>query len=434
MNNQFFDPGRRAVLASLGAAGLGIAFPGALSAQQALRLQAKVGSLALKAGLPDSAVWQLLPPAPMLRARRGTTLALTLANELAIPVTLGLRGPSGVPNLEPLLSQAALAPGGSANLTLPLLQAGTAVCDIRLLGDGAATPTRLSALIIDESETVNVDRDEIFLIEDWRLKPDGTAVAPGIDPKDAAVAYTVNGQAVPDFRLRRHDRVRFRVINGCQRAAIAVKIADLDIRIMAIDGQPAEPFSARNGALVLPPGGRVDAFIDMAAAAGAALPVLLHDGTAAQPIARLVTADDAPVRPAALPPAPALPGNGLPVKLDLKNALRIDLALDGPDWVPPTQFSGSSAPAFQAKAGRTVVLALTNRTPTAATLHLHGHHFRLLDRLDDGWKPYWLDTLALQPGQTQRIAFAADTAGRWLIESMATAWTAPRLLRWYDVR
>ena len=30
------------------------------------------------------------------------------------------------------------------------------------------------------------DRDEVLLIEDWRLRPDGTAVAPGTDPKDAA--------------------------------------------------------------------------------------------------------------------------------------------------------------------------------------------------------------------------------------------------------
>ena len=72
--------------------------------------------------------------------------------------------------------------------------------------------------------------------------------------------------------------------------------------------------------------------------------------------------------------------------------------------------------AFRAKAGRVVVLALTNRTAIATVFHLHGHHFRLLDRLDDGWKPFWLDTLAIEPGQTQRIAFLAEYAGRWLIE------------------
>ena len=81
-----------------------------------------------------------------------------------------------------------------------------------------------------------------------------------------------------------------------------------------------------------------------------------------------------------------------------------------------------------------MVLALTNRAAIATVFHLHGHHFRLLDRLDDGWKPFWLDTLAIEPGQTQRIAFAAEYAGRWLIESVATDWAAPRLVRWYSCR
>ena len=67
----------------------------------------------------------------------------------------------------------------------------------------------------------------------------------------------------------------------------------------------------------------------------------------------------------------------------------------------PAAFTPSAPPAFRAKAGRTVVLTLTNPATTATVFHLHGHHFRLLDRLDDGWKPFWLDTLAVEPGQTQ---------------------------------
>ena len=72
----------------------------------------------------------------------------------------------------------------------------------------------------------------------------------------------------------------------------------------------------------------------------------------------------------------------------------------------PANFVETAAPAFRAKAGRIVVLALTNRAAISTVFHLHGHHFRLLDRLDDGWKPFWLDTLAIDPGQTQRIAFS----------------------------
>jgi FtsP/CotA-like multicopper oxidase with cupredoxin domain len=111
----------------------------------------------------------------------------------------------------------------------------------------------------------------------------------------------------------------------------------------------------------------------------------------------------------------------------------LTLGAPQPDWVAPTAFSASARPAFQAKAGRTVVLALANRGDMAAVFHLHGHHFRLLDRLDDGWKPFWLDTLAIGAGQTQRIAFSAEHTGRWLMESTAADWAAPRLVRWYGV-
>jgi FtsP/CotA-like multicopper oxidase with cupredoxin domain len=204
---------------------------------------------------------------------------------------------------------------------------------------------------------------------------------------------------------------------------------------MALDGAPAEPFLARNGALVLAPGGRADVDIDATASPGSAGPIMLHDGKEARPIAILVTSNEPPIRPAPLPPAPPLPSNGLPAQLDLKNAQRVDLELGGAQtgWASPASFIAPAAPAFQARTGRTVVLALTNRASIATAFHLHGHHFRLLDRLDDGWKPFWLDTLAIEPGQTRRIAFAAEYAGRWLIESVATDWAAPRLVRWYSV-
>jgi FtsP/CotA-like multicopper oxidase with cupredoxin domain len=260
-------------------------------------------------------------------------------------------------------------------------------------------------------------------------------MAPGSAAKDAKPVYTVNGQPPLDIPVRAHERLRLRFINGCQRNGIAIKIEDHEVRVMAIDSQPSEPFLARNGQLVLAPGTRVDAFVDATMPPGSSSSILLHDGTEPRPLARLVYSSDAPIRDAALPAAAALPSNGLPAQLDLKNALRIDLTLGGTqtDWVAPATFAPASAPAFRAKSGRTVVLALTNRAAIPTVFHLHGHHFRLLDRLDDGWKPFWLDTLAVEAGQTQRIAFAAETAGRWLIESFATDWAAPRLVRWYSV-
>jgi FtsP/CotA-like multicopper oxidase with cupredoxin domain len=210
---------------------------------------------------------------------------------------------------------------------------------------------------------------------------------------------------------------------------IAIKLGGVDVRVMALDSQPAEPFLARNGAVVLPPGGRVDTFVDATKASS----ILLHNGKEAQKIGELALAEDPPSRPSPLPPAAKLPSNGLPAQLDLKAAQRFDLMLQGTGWVAPASFRSTASPAFHVKRGHVVVLTLTNRAVIATVFRLHGHHFRLLDRLDDGWKPYWLDTLAFEPGQTQRIAFLAEYVGRYLLESTATDWAAPKLVRWYEV-
>lgn len=438
MADRIFRLDRRELLAGLGAAALGQAVPDFAAAQSrlSLKLQAKAGSIALRPGQPETPIWSLQgsPPDPV-RLRRGDELEIALQNDLPAPAVLNWHGLDGVAAAESLASRPPLAAGAKENLVIPWRHAGTFLCDLTLLGDGAARPARGLPLIVAESEPVAVDRDEVFLIEDWRLRPDGTAIAPGNDPKDTTLLYTVNGLQTPDIAVRARERLRFRFINGSQRTVIAVKMEGYEVQVMALDSQPAEPFPARNGAIVLAPGGRADAFVDAGTTPGSTSPILLHDGKEARAIARMVVAREPPLRDAALPAAPALPSNGLPAQLDLRGAARFELDLGEPSagWARPADFSGSAAPAFRAKAGRTVVLALTNRGVIPAVFHLHGHHFRLLDRLDDGWKPFWLDTLAIDSGQTQRIAFAADHAGRWLMEAVATDWAAPRGLRWYNV-
>jgi FtsP/CotA-like multicopper oxidase with cupredoxin domain len=439
MADRIFRPNRRELVAGLGLALLAPPVPGIAAAGErpSLVLQGKAGTLGLRPGAPETPIWSLqgATPDPILRFRRGDALEVSFANGLPVPVALNWHGIDGVAAAEPLAARPPLAPGAKETVAIALRHAGTFVYDLRLLGDGQARPSRARALVVGEREPINVDRDEVLLVEDWRLRPDGTAIAPATDPKDTTTIFTVNGVTMVDISVRTHERLRIRFINACQRNVIAIKIEGHEVRVMALDGEPAEPFPARNGAVVLAPGARADTFIDAAVPAGATASILLHDGREARPIARLVASPEPPVRSAALPDPPQLPSNGLPAQIELKNALRFEVPVGGAqaDWIPPVNFSPSSAPAFRAKAGRTVVLALTNRANTTTVFHLHGHHFRLLDRLDDGWKPFWLDTLAIDAGQTQRIAFLAEHAGRWLLEAAATDWAAPRLVRWYGV-
>ncbi|WGS17059.1 MULTISPECIES: multicopper oxidase domain-containing protein [unclassified Bradyrhizobium] len=426
---------RRRLATLLGAAALGPILPvtGAAQGRTAVALQARADRISLRPGGPETRVWSL--GNGDLRFKRGEVLDVSFSNELLVPAALDCRGLDGVPAAEPLTSRAPLPAGAKDTFQLALRHAGTFLFDAGLLGDGPSAPARPRALIVDSSSPVAVDRDHVLLIEEWRLRQDGTAIAPGTDPKDTTLIHTVNGQTSFDISAPTNARLRLRFINGSPRNVLAVKLENLEVRVMGIDGQPAEPFPARNGALVLAPGNRTDVFVDAAGPPGTNFPILLHDGQQAHPIGKLIVSADPPIRSAPFPPAPPLPGNDLPAQIELKNAQRVELALGTPaDWVRPADFKPSAAPAFQAKTGRPVVLALTNRAATTTVFHLHGHHFRLLDRLDDGWKPFWLDTLAIEPGQTQRIAFLAEYPGRYLIEATAADWAAPRLLRWYSVQ
>ena len=404
----------------------------AAGTEATLALRCKEGLLELREKEPATPVWSLGDQA--LHFKRGDRVDVSLANEVSAPVVLDWRGIDGTAAIEPLLARAPLASPASDTFQFTLRHAGTYLCDAALLGDGAPRPFRALPLIVGESEPVQVDRDEVVLIEGWRLKGDGTAIAPGTDAAGTTPVYTANGRLFQEIRVRGGERLRIRFINALPRQVIALKLEYHDVWVMAFDGQPAEPFIARNGAVALTPGGRADVFVDVAPR-GRNTPILMHDGEAAHLIGRLTPSEEVPIRSQALPPASALPSNGLPDRLDLKNALRVDLLFGGDqkDWFRPAVFAATTAPAFRAKAGRTVVLSLTNRASVTSVFHLHGHHFRLLDRLDDGWKPFWLDTLTIDAGQTQRVAFAADYAGRWLIEAVEMSWSAPKLLRWFSV-
>lgn len=427
-------PNRRALLAGIAAAAIAPSLPvRPARASQARLLAARAGTLLLRPGGPPTPAWSFAGPAD-LRLKRGQSQEIVFENGLPAPAALTWRGLDAATVAEPLLSRPPVAAGAKETSVLSTPHAGTLMADLRLLEDGLKQPTRPLPVFVQENEPVTVDRDEVLLVEDWRLSPDGTAMIPGAAGAEIAPVYTVNGKVAPDLILRGNERLRLRLINGCHRAVIAVKIDGLEVMVMALDSQPAEPFAARNGAVVLAPGGRADLFLDGTGTPGSSSPILLHDGKDARQIARLIASTEPPVRASRLPPAPPLPSNALQAELGLKNALRFDVALGTSDgWTRPHSFAASVAPAFRAKPGRTVVLALKNTGATTTVFHLHGHHFRLLDKLDDGWKPYWLDTLAVEPGQIQRIAFVATYPGRYLVESFAVDWAAPRLVRWYAV-
>ena len=336
-----------------------------------------------------------LAPGPALQVRRGEEVHVRLVNELAEPTAIHWHGVRLVNAMDgsPPLTQTAVAPGESFDYRFVAPDAGT----FWYHAAGRKPPGLYGVLIVSETEAADVDRD-ISLIFAAEIGSAG------------AVSWRINGAPSFDVAARANERVRLRLLNASDGQILNLRIGGLRVFVMATDGQPAEPFAARDGRISLGPGNRVDVFVDFTLAADAVAPITVEGMD--PPIARIAgEAGPAALKTPRQDPRP-LPPNPLPERMNFAGALRFDGAVGH-------SIGRDTQPIYTVKRGRTVVLRLSNTTSENAYIHLHGHSFRLLDALDDGWKPFWLDTLPLGPATEARVAFVADNPGKWLIEGLA---------------
>jgi FtsP/CotA-like multicopper oxidase with cupredoxin domain len=356
-------------------------------------------------------------PGPVLRVRRGGELKLRLVNALPQATTIhwhGVRLPSRMDGVAGL-TQPAIAPGESFDCRFTPPDAGTFWYRAASRSTDGPEHGLYGALIVDEPQPPEVDHDLLLMIDSWPL-PGGTGTEQLI----------VNGRNALDIPVRLHDRLRLRLVNAAPGRLVALRVEGHRPLVMAIDGQPAEPFPARESRVVLAPGNRFDLLVDAAVQPGGAAAIVVEGPGGDVPVARL-TADETPGRAGPRPAPRPWPDNPLPARMDLARAVRLDWSFS------PAPLEPGGKPLASVKRGRTITVAFPNRGDRAQVVHVHGHAFRLLDNLDDGWKPFWLDTMAVLPGQTARIAFLADNPGKWLIESRALGEPALPASAWFEV-
>jgi FtsP/CotA-like multicopper oxidase with cupredoxin domain len=474
---------RRRVLAGAGLAVACVALPRIGSGQSSPAtaadgfriLPARPGAATLRgAGQPATAIWGYdgTVPGPTLRVKRGEEVRVRLLNELPEATVIhwhGLRLPNAMDGV-PHLTQPPVEPGQSFDYRFIAKDAGTFWYHAHLFSSEQLERGLYGVLIVDEPEPVGVDQDIVLALDDWRLTDAGAIDEASFRSfHDAAHAgrigghVTVNSAPALDIPVKASERLRLRVVNCANARVFSLRIAQHDVRVMAIDGQPAEPFLARDGRIVLGPGARVDVFVDATLGPGASAPIMVEDLRRNEaPLARLVYDSSGPARPAPRPDPKPLPANPLPERMDFKGAFRLNVPLEGgamselmrrsmmgqgPEtpghgidprarvWtLAGFASSGHHGPAlFSVKRGRTVMLAFANNTAFAHAMHVHGHHFRLLDRLDDGWKPFWLDTVMVEPRQTARIAFLADNPGKWMIHCHMLEHQETGMAAWFEV-
>jgi len=398
-------------------------------------------------------------PGPVLRVRHGEEFRLRFRNGTDRPLSLhwyGVRNANAQDGVGGL-TQDPVPPGQSFDYRFTPPDAGVFLVRPLVIGATAEAVERgLSAiLIVEDREPPKVDRDFALLVDDWRLNPDGS-FAPFGNAAEAGTtgrlgnSLAINAKAAPErIAVAPGSRIRLRLVNGCNARSTRIRFDDLKVWVIGIDGQPTDTFEPLRSTLPFSPGHRYDVLIDVPAEGSpkGQVTALIGQGLALVTVA----ARGEPLKQPQPPITPLAPNTLLPPAIRLQDATRRDLVIaggarKGPKGEPilegdPTRIwtvngaAGAVAgkPLVRVKRGTPVVIKIVNQTPTIQPVHLHGHAFRLLHPFDDGWEPYWLDTLQVPEGRTVQIAFHADNPGRWLLASTVLERFDTGLWTWFEV-
>ena len=91
-------------------------------------------------------------------------------------------------------------------------------------------------------------------------------------------------------------------------------------------------------------------------------------------------------------------------------------------------------PLFSAERGQTVLIETINETGWAHSMHVHGHHFRVVSRngvVEEHQD--WRDTFLIDRDETVTIAFVADNPGRWMLHCHMLEHAASGMRTWFSV-
>ena len=432
---------RRSLLGSLGAAGLAVPMRARAETEPATpALDIAPGRRRFGPdGAPEIDVVTLRGdwPAPVLRIKKGEPLRLALANGLVEPTALHWRGVR-VPNaMEGSgLTGPPLAPGGQADIGFTPPDAGTFLYQAAGTAQAGTQQMRglAGVLIVEEAQPPQVDADLVLATGDSPVPAQPQSGPAGAPP------VLLNGVPLPGrIEAAPGARLRLRVVNLSSRLVLPVGFNGMKVLVIAIDGQPCDPFQPMRATVPMTPGARFDIICDRPADLAETAVVLR--GPSDTPLAILkAKGDPLPARPV-FTPLEANPA--LPVSIALEKASRADLTIAAapaktPDAPPGWTINGAAGsaamkPALTVTRGTPISLGFINKSELMQPIHVHGHVMRQLHLLDDGWEPYWRDTVLVPPGKTVRVAFVADNPGRWMIESALPDWTAAGLWTFFEV-
>src|SRR5258708_6289339 len=393
-----------------------------------------------------------------MEAVAGSQFRVRLSNDLASPTLVhwhGLAPPTdqdGVPEL----SQPALAAGHSYNYDFPLNRSGTFWMHSHV---GLQEQQLLAAplIVAGPDDAQADDQSVVIMLHDFsfrapeeifsRLRQRGGGHAsmsmdsrnmggmsegqgmPGtmaMDLNDVEYdAYLANDRTLADpdvVRVEPGGRVRLRIINGSAATNFHIHLGQLKGQLIAVDGDSILPIDGSRFELAMAQ--RADIRLRLPRGSGAYPIVALREGgrqrtgiVLATKEARITRIESEAAQAAA------------PLGLDLERRLRtrnplsakppsrvIPVALTGNmasyQWSINGQVYGQNRP-LMVRQNERVEMSIVNKTMMSHPMHLHGHHFQIVEIEGERFAGAMRDTVLVPPMANLKIAFDADNPGRW---------------------
>lgn len=429
-----------------------------------LELRAAAGEAKLygeKGGASPLWLYNNRLPGPEIRVKQGDRVKVRFINELDQPTSVhwhGIRIDNAMDGVAGVTQQA-VQPGESFDYDFRAPDAGTYWYHAHNMSWNQVPRGLAGPLIVEDlDEIFSSDTDINLVLSDWRLDENGVLDTASFGARhDFSHAgrlgnwLTVNGVSLPDIPLQKGRWHRLRLINVSASRILDLAPERMGAKVIALDGQTLPEPRDVSGIVQLGPAQRMD--LALKPMESGSLPLEMMTG---QPFAfaNFQVSDanglDGSLR---LPPVNRLP------EPDLADALELPLVMqggamggmrallqertedevrkmvqDGRFWTFNGVAGMQGEPMFNARRGETVVLESRNDTSFAHAMHIHGHHFRVLERDGEPLEHQdWRDTFTTQPQETVKIALVADNPGKWLIHCHMLGHAASGMMTWFEV-
>lgn len=386
----------------------------------------------------------------------GSDFAVRLENALDAPTLIhwhGLTPPFGQDGV-PDLPQPLLGPGEVYDYLFPLDTPGTHWMHAHTLQEQQLLAAPL--IVRDPAESSLDEQEVVVLLHDFSFRsPEellagltggtgmvghgsasghgaghgaemASAEAVSMDINDIEYdAYLANDRTLEDpevFRIDRNGTVRLRLINGATATAFWIDTGELQGEAIAVDGNPVVPVEGRRFPLGM--GQRIDLRLRMPAEEGAWPIFADREGAVQRTGFVLATAGGAVKRFASAAERPSAA-----IDLTFETGLRsvLPAKVTGPSrrkqvvlggdmakytWTLNEKVWGSHEP-IEVTKGERVEIAMRNDSMMGHPMHLHGHHFQVVEIDGTRIAGAVRDTVWLPPQGAVTVAFEADNPGEW---------------------